>query len=200
MRHQHRRKCRFSFRQQQGQDAGEGKHTALHREVVTHEETIETQHNRIQTMQIDHIRQIWEIQQQHLKEVERKDTEHKKEMSRFTRLVEQLCTTWLPLAKKLQRMEKLCHLIGFDERQTTTLVSGRPLIYAGERYSEEPKKKFTTDKAAFQVVKAPTDKTKLVLAIERKPIAEWFKEQFEKLRQTIHRPIQPQRKSRGMKL
>ena len=45
-----------------------------------------------------------------------------------------------------------------------------------------------------------TDGTKLVLAIDRKPIAEWFKEQFEKLRQNIRRPIQPQRKSKGFKL
>lgn len=32
----------------------------------------------------------------------------------------------------------------------------------------------------------------------RKPIAEWFKEQFEKLKQNIRRPIQPQRKSKGI--
>ena len=49
-------------------------------------------------------------------------------------------------------------------------------------------------------VKDPTDGTRLVLAIDRKPIAEWFKEQFDKLRQSIHRPIQPQRKGRGMKI
>ena len=33
-----------------------------------------------------------------------------------------------------------------------------------------------------------------------KPIAEWFKEQFEKLRQNMRRHIQPQRKGRGMKI
>ena len=49
-------------------------------------------------------------------------------------------------------------------------------------------------------VKDPTDGTRLVLAIDRKPIVEWFKEQFDKLRQSIHRPIQPQRKGRGMKI
>ena len=66
------------------------------------------------------------------------------------------------------------------------------------KYSEEHERKFTTEKAWFQVVKDPTDGTKLVLAIDRKPIAEWFKEQFDKLRQSIRRPIQPQRKSRGI--
>lgn len=47
-------------------------------------------------------------------------------------------------------------------------------------------------------MKDPTDGTRLVLAIDRKPIAEWFKEQFEKLRQNIRRPMQPQHK--GIKL
>ena len=87
-----------------------------------------------------------------------------------------------------------------DERQTATLVKGKPLEYAGELYSEEHGRKFTTERAGFQVLKDPTDGTKLVLAIDRKPIAEWFKEQFEKLRQNIRRPIQPQRKGKGFKL
>lgn len=86
-------------------------------------------------------------------------------------------------------MEKLCLLVGFDERQTATLVSGKPLEYAGELYSEEHKRKFTTEKAGFQVVKDPTDRTRLVLAIDRKPIDEWFKEQFDKIRQNIRQPI-----------
>ena len=50
------------------------------------------------------------------------------------------------------------------------------------------------------MLKDPTDGTRLVLAIDRKPIAEWFKEQFEKLRQSIARSIQSQRKGRGMKI
>lgn len=175
----------------------ERENTALHREVADHEETIEALQDRIQTMQTEHSRQMLNMQQKHIKELQVRDTEHKKEVSRLTRLVEKLCA-WLPLAKEILRMESLCHLVGFDERQTATLVKGKPLEYAGELYSEEHGRKFTTEKAGFQVVKDPTDKAKLVLAIDRKPIAEWFKEQFEKLRQNIRRPIQPQRKSRGI--
>ena len=47
-----------------------------------------------------------------------------------------------------------------------------------------------------QVLKALTDGTKLLLAIDRKPIAEWFKEQFDKLRQSIYHPMQLRRKGR----
>ena len=74
------------------------------------------------------------------------------------------------------------------------------LQHQKETAQEELRRKFRTEKAGVQVMKDPTDGTKLVLAIDRKPIAEWFKEQFNKLRQNIHRPIQPQRKGRGMKL
>ena len=96
------------------------------------------------------------------------------------------------------RIENLCRLVGFDERQTATLVSGKPLEYAGELYSEEHGRRFTTEKVRLSSVESPDGWGKLVLAIARKPIAEWFKEQFDKLRQSIRRPIQPQRKSRGI--
>ena len=60
-----------------------------------------------------------------------------------------------------------------NEWQTATLISGKPLFYEGELYSEEYKRKFTTERAGFQVVKDPTDKSGLVLCIEGKPIGEF---------------------------
>lgn len=92
-------------------------------------------------------------------------------------------------------------LVGFDERQTATLVSGKPLIYEDELYSEEHKRKVTTGKVDCKVMRALKNKaTKSVLAIDRQPIGEWIREPFDKLKQTIRRPIQLQQKSRGMKL
>ena len=177
----------------------ERENTSLHREIADHEETIETLQSTIQIMQTDHSRQVLEMQQQHRREMERKEAEHKKEVSRLTRLAEKLCS-WFPLAKEILRMEKLCRLVGFDERQTATLISGKPLEYGGELYSEEHRRKFTTERADFKVVKDPADKDKLVLSINRKPIGEWFKEQFEKLQQAIRRPMPHLKKGGGMKL
>ena len=175
----------------------ERENTALHREVADHEETIEALQDRIQTMQADHSREIREMQQKHGREIADKDTRHKQEIS-FLKTVIARAAAWFPYFREMLRIENLCRLIGFDERQTATLVKGKPLEYAGELYSEEHGRKFTTEKAGFQVLKDPTDGTRLVLAIDRKPIAEWFKEQFEKLRQNIRRPIQLQRKNRGI--
>ena len=162
----------------------ERENTALHREIADHEETIEALQDKIQAMQTDHNRQLSDMQQKHRKEMADKETKHKEEIS-FLKTVIAKAAAWFPYLREMLRIENLCRLVGFDERQTATLVSGKPLEYAGELYSEEHKRKFTTERAGFQVLKDPTDKTKLVLAIDRKPIAEWFKEQFEKLRQNI---------------
>ena len=177
----------------------ERENTALRREVATHGEVIEALQARIQTMQTDHSRQMAEIQQKHRKEIADKEARHKQEIS-FLKTVIARAAAWFPYFREMLRIENLCRLVGFSDGQTATLVKGKPLEYAGELYSEEHGRKFKTEKAGVQVVKDPTDGTKLVLAIDRKPIAEWFKEQFDKLRQSIHRPIQPQKKGRGMKL
>ena len=177
----------------------EKENIALHREVADHEETIEALQDRIQNMQADHSRQMAEVERKYRREIADKETKHKEEIS-FLKTVIARAAAWFPYFREMLRIENLCRLVGFDERQTATLVKGKPLEYAGELYSEEHGRKFTTEKAGFQVVKDPTDGTRLVLAIDRKPIAEWFKEKFEKLRQNIRRPIQPQKKGRGMKI
>ena len=175
----------------------ERENTALYREVDTHEETIEILQNRIHTMQTEHNRQLLEIQQNHRKEMAEKSVRHKDEVSGLKRIIEKLCA-WFPMAKEIMRIESLCRLVGFNERQTTTLTYGKPLIYEGKLYSEEHNRSFTTERAGFQVVKDPADKSKLTLVINRQPIGEWFREQFDRLRQSIRQPIQPQRKSRGI--
>lgn len=150
-------------------------------------------------MQTDHSRQMAEVERKHRREIADKEAKHKEEIS-FLKTVIARAAAWFPYFREMLRIENLSRLVGFSDGQTATLVKGKLLEYAGERYSEEHGRKFKTEKAVVQVLKDPTDGIKLVLAIDRKPIAEWFKEQFEKLRQNIHRPMQPQRKGREMKL
>ena len=45
-----------------------------------------------------------------------------------------------------------------------------------------------------------SDNGKFILPFDLRPIGEWFKEQFEKLQQMMYKPVQPQRKDRGMQL
>ncbi len=149
----------------------ERENTALHREVATHGEAIEALQTRIQTMQADHNRQMAEVERKHRREIADKEARHKQETS-FLKTVIARAAAWFPYFREMLRIENLCRLVGFSDGQIATLVKGKPLEYAGELYSEEHKRKFTTEKAGFQVLKAPTDGTKLVLAIDRKPITE----------------------------
>ena len=77
---------------------------------------------------------------------------------------------------------------------------GKPLFYEGELYSEEHRRKFTTEEAGFQVVKDPKDKSKLALAINGQVIGEWFKEQFGRLFSSVKRTVEPLRIDKGMEL
>ncbi|KAB3889907.1 mobilization protein, partial [Bacteroides uniformis] len=95
----------------------ERENTALHREVADHEETIEALQDRIQTMQADHSREIREMQQKHGREIADKDTRHKQEIS-FLKTVIAKAAAWFPYFREMLRIENLCRLVGFDERQT----------------------------------------------------------------------------------
>ncbi len=110
----------------------ERENTALHREVADHEETIEALQDRIQTMQTDHNRQLLDMQQKHGREIADKEARHKEEISFLKAVVARAAA---PYFREMLRIENLCRLVGFDERQTATLVKGKPLEYAGELYS-----------------------------------------------------------------
>lgn len=145
-----------------------GENTALHREVADHEETIEALQDRIQTMQADHSREIREMQQKHGREIADKDTRHKQEISFLKTVIAK--AAWFPYLREMLHIEKLCRLVGFDERQTETLVKGKPLEYAGKLYSEEHGRRFTTEKSGFQVLKALTDGANWFLLLLESPL------------------------------
>ena len=174
----------------------ERENSALHQVVATHEETIETLQSKIQTIQADHSRQVLDMQQKHINELQVKEIEHKKEVAGLTTLFNK-AARWFPQIKNMLNLEKLCLAVGFSQELTATLLTGKPVDYSGELYSEEHKWKFMAKDVKAKVF---SDNGRLILTIDLRPIGEWFKEQFEKLQQRIHRPILPPRKDRGMKL
>ena len=174
----------------------ERENTALHREVADHEETIEALQDKIQTMQADHSRQLLDMQQKHINELAQTETNLKREISQLTVLLNKTLK-WFPQIKDMINIERLCLAIGFNKEQTATLLTGKPIEYNGELYSEEHKRKFMAKDVKAKVF---SDNGRFILTVDLRPIGEWFKEQFEKLRQSIHQPVLPQRKGRGMKL
>lgn len=104
------------------------------------------------------------------------------------------------MLREMLRMEKLCAAIGFTKEMIESLLTKKEAIRCNGRiYSEEHRRKFDIKNDIFKVEKNPTDNNKLVLTINRQPIGEWFKEQWEKLRQGLRKTEEP-RKSRGFKL
>ena len=177
----------------------EADNRTLQNEVAARDESIELLQQQMQRQQDEHSRQLMELQAKHRREMADKEAEHQREVS-FLKSIIQKAKKWFPLFQELVYMEKFCLKVGFNERQTATLISGKPLFYEGELYSEEHRRKFTTEEAGFQVVKDPKDKSKLALAINGQLIGEWFKEQFGRLFSSIKRTVKPLRRDKGMRL
>ena len=177
----------------------EADNRTLQGEVAARDESIELLQQQIERQREEHQWQLMELQAKYRRKMLYKEAEHQKEVS-FLKSIIQKAKKWFPLFQELVYMEKFCLKVGFNERQTATLISGKPLFYEGELYSEEHKRKFKTERAGFQVVKDPKDRSKLALAINGQPIGEWFKEQFDRLFSSIRRTVEPLRRGKGIGL
>ena len=177
----------------------EADNRTLQDEVAARDESIELLQQQMERQQEEYQRQLMELQARHRREMADKEAAHQREVS-FLKSIIQKAKKWFPLFQELVYMEKFCLKVGFTERQTATLISGKPLFYEGELYSEENRRKFTTEEAGFQVVKDPKDKSKLALAINGQVIGEWFKEQFGRLFSSVKRTVEPLRRGKGMGL
>ena len=82
----------------------------------------------MQRQQEEHQRQLMELQAKYRRELSDKEAERQKKVS-FLKSIIQKAKKWFPLFQELVYMEKFCLKIGFNERQTATLISGKPLFY-----------------------------------------------------------------------
>ena len=168
----------------------------LRQEIVKRDKGIDALKAKMQQMQEQHGKQIRNLQGIHNQELEAKD----REISRLNSLLEK-AHRWFPMFKEMLRMEKLCAVIGFTKDMIENLLTKKESIQcSGKIYSEEHRRKFDIKNDVFRVEKHPMDSGKLMLTINRQPIGEWFKEQFDKLRQSLRILAEEPRKSRGFKL
>ena len=168
----------------------------LRHEIAKRDKSIDELKAKMQQMQEQHSKQIRNLQGIHNQELEAKD----KEISRLNAILEK-AFNWFPLLKEMLRMEKLCYAIGFTKDMINSLLTKKEAIRCNGRiYSEEHKRKFDIKNDIFKVEKNPTDDSKLILTINRQPIGEWFKEQWEKLRQGLRQLAEEPRKSRGFRM
>ena len=168
----------------------------LRQEIAKRDKGIDDLKAQMQRMQEQHGKQIRNLQGIHKQELEAKD----KEISRLNTLLEK-AFKWFPMLREMLRMEKLCAVIGFTKEMIESLLTKKETIRCNGRiYSEEHRRKFDIRNDIFKIEKNSTDDSKLVLTINRQPIGEWFKEQWEKLRHGLRQSAEESRKSRGFRM
>ncbi len=168
----------------------------LRQEIAKRDKGIDDLKAQMQRMQEQHGKQIRNLQGIHNQELEAKD----KEISRLNTLFEK-AFKWFPMLREMLRMEKLCAAIGFTKEMIESLLTKKEAIRCNGRiYSEEHRRKFDIKNDIFKVEKNPTDDSKLILTINKQSMDEWFKEQWNKLRQSLRQSAEEPRKNRGFKL
>ena len=168
----------------------------LRQEIAKRDKGIDDLKAQMRHMQVQHGKQIRNLQGIHNQELEAKD----KEISRLNTLLEK-AHKWFPMLKEMLRMEKLCAAIGFTKEMIESLLTKKEAIRCNGRIdSEEHRRKFDIKNDIFKVEKNPTDDNKLMLTINRQPIGEWFKEHWEKLRQGLRQSVQEPRKGSRFKM
>ncbi|MCC8088905.1 MAG: plasmid recombination protein [Rikenellaceae bacterium] len=107
-----------------------------------------------------------------------------------------------PQLNERLRIAQLCKGIGLTIDTIKQLFKGEPLSFTGTLHFPEHNQSFNVQDANLQLFKEGKDSDKLKLSINGQNIIDWFKEQFDKLRQTIKshiKPTQPtQKKGRGV--
>ncbi len=129
-------------------------------------------------MQKQHDTQIHNLKEMHRQELDMKE----KELSRLTRIIDK-AFRWFPMFREMLRMEKFCAMLGFSKEMTESLlVKKEALKCSGKIYSEQHRRNFDIKDDILRVENDPDDESRLNLTINRKPIADWFREQWHRLR------------------
>ena len=168
----------------------------LQDEVSKRDTNIEKFQSQIQQMQKQHDTQIHNLREMHRQELDMKE----KELSRLARIIDK-AFRWFPMFWEMLRMEKFCSMLGFTKEMTESLtVKKEALKCSGKIYSDQHRRNFDVKDDILMIENDPDDESRLNLTINRKPIAEWFREQWHRLRFGYQETINESRKGRGFRL
>ncbi|NLX65567.1 MAG: mobilization protein BmpH [Bacteroidales bacterium] len=100
------------------------------------------------------------------------------------------------------RMVQFCKGIGLAVENIKELFTGKEVTITGKLHSSEHEKYFDVQDAKLQLYKEKKNPDKLHLSLNGQNIIDWFKEQFNKVKQTIKPHISPaapkEKKGRGI--
>ena len=163
----------------------------LQDEVSKRDTNIEKLQSQIQQIQKQHDMQIHNLKEMHRQELDMKE----KELSRLARIIDK-AFRWFPMFREMLCMEKFCIMLGFSKEMTESLlVKKEALKCSGKIYSEQHRRNFDIKDDILRVENDPDDESRLNLTINRKPITEWFREQWHRLRYGT-RQLQPEERKK----
>jgi hypothetical protein len=140
-------------------------------------------------------RYLGEMQQKHQAEVVDLKSKHSTEVTMLNNIIRK-AKRWFPMLEAYLQIESLCKRIGFTAEQISVLLAGKALNFSGSLYSEKHRRKFNVENAEIKVFSDSTKPNQLFLCINRQPIVEWFKEQWNisKDRRTLNPKINKEEK------
>lgn len=103
------------------------------------------------------------------------------------------------LSENLQ-MAQLCRSIGLAVEAIKEIFTGKEVTVTGKLHSSEHDRYFDVQDAKLQLYKEKNNPEKLHLSLNGQNILDWFKQQFNKLNQTIRRPIIQSKQGGGIKM
>ena len=149
--------------------------------VTDREQYIDELHEKVQQMEDSHSKQLDEMRQKHQSEVANLESKHSTEVTMLNDIIRK-AKCWFPMLEARLQMEDLCRKIGFTIEQIGILLTGKALNFSGSLYSEEHRRKFKVENAEIKVFADSTMPNQLFLYVNRQPIVEWFKEQWNNLK------------------
>lgn len=133
-------------------------------------------------------------------EVSKRDTNIEKLQIRIQQMQKQH-DTQIHNLREMLRMEKFCAMLGFSKEMTESFLAKKEALKcSGKIYSEQHRRNFDVKDDILMVENDPDDESRLNLTINREPIADWFREQWHRLRYGTKVLQQEEKKSRGFKL
>jgi len=119
----------------------------------------------------------------HIREMNRAYEQHQQEVTSLKRILDK-AYQWFPSFKRFLNMERECLQYGFSEEQTDKLMHGHTINYSGWLHSNEYRRNALADNVSAQVIR--DEKRNLLLHINERPIAQWFREQFKIEKEQYH--------------
>ena len=89
------------------------------------------------------------------------------------------------------RIVQLCKGIGLMIDSIKQLFKGEPLSFTGKLYSPEHNQSFNVQDAKLQLFKESKDSDRLKLSINGQNIIDWFKQNYQELKQSVKQYIKP---------